>query len=177
VYEFNEQWRGPVQTQSWDLIPVTLSQLAVGADGSAWGINSADQIYQLAPTQPAQTFHEVPAFFSRIAVGIDGEVWGIDSSFIYHFNSLNQNWDVDNILPGSLTQIAVGFGGNVWGIEAAGQIWRFNASARSWEPIPGLLSQIAVGTFGESTAPIRSTASTPRFRTGIRSLACWPSFP
>jgi hypothetical protein len=39
--------RSNPQTQGWDQIAGLLSQIAVGADGFVWGINSAQQIYRL----------------------------------------------------------------------------------------------------------------------------------
>ena len=41
IYQFN------LQAQNWELIPGSnLSQIAVGFDGTVWGINSASQIFR-----------------------------------------------------------------------------------------------------------------------------------
>lgn len=127
---------------SW--IPGSLTQVAVGADGSVWGINEFEQIY----TWDASTssWINIPGSLAQIAVGSSGAVWGINyQQHIYEWDSAQSQW---RQIPGLLKQIAVGADGDVWGLDAASGIWHYNAQAGYFSEVPGALTQIVAGSAG-----------------------------
>ena len=127
---------------SW--IPGSLTQVAVGADGSVWGVNEFEQIY----TWDASTgsWNNIPGSLAQIAVGSSGAVWGINyQQHIYEWEPAHSQWLQ---IPGLLTQIAVGADGDVWGLDTKSDIWHYNAQAASFSQVRGSLTQIAVGSAG-----------------------------
>jgi hypothetical protein len=100
IYRFN----GGVFEQ----VQGTLMSIAVGSDGSVWGVNPANQVYRFN----GASFEQVQGTLTSIAVGSDGTVWGINpANQIYRFNgaALEQ-------VQGALASIAVGSAGAVWGL-------------------------------------------------------------
>lgn len=131
---------GPQETS----VPGALHQIAVGVDGTVWGLNSAGEIFTYNPQ--AQSWTSVPGALAQIAVGSSSAVWGINQAgLIFRWDTAKQGWDW---IPGALAQIAVGADGDLWGVNGQGQIYRFNAQTQGWTEIPGTLKQIALGFDG-----------------------------
>lgn len=124
-------------------IPGSLTQVAVGADGSVWGINEFGQIYTWDSNGAA--WKNIPGSLSQIAVGSSGAVWGINyQQHIYHWDSTHSKWVQ---FPGQLTQIGVGADGDVWGLNGP-VIYHYDAGADSFSQVRGSLTQIAAASAG-----------------------------
>jgi hypothetical protein len=119
-----------------------LIQVAVGADGTMWGLDPFGDIY--VRNSDGQFWTPVPGQLSQIAVGSANAIWGVNAAGeIYQWSG--QAW---NSIPGNLQQIVVGSDGDVWGLNSFQFIYHFNAAAHGWDQIPGTLAQIAVGYDG-----------------------------
>jgi virginiamycin B lyase len=126
------------------LIPGSLSQVSVGADGAVWGLDSSQNVYTWDPA--TNQFVQVPGALTQIAVGNADAVWGINAQqLIFHWDSVNQQWIY---VPGSLSKIAVGADGDVWGINAQSQVWHYDQQQHSWQYLPVPMIDIAVGSAG-----------------------------
>jgi hypothetical protein len=127
-------------TSAFDNIAATVgfTNISVGG-GEVWALNTSHQIFRFDPS--STSFVQMPGFLTSIAVGADG-VWGLYGNTIYEFNPAIQNWDW---VPGSLAAISAG-GDGFWGINSNRQIYRYQASTRSFVLVPNDLStQISVG--------------------------------
>ncbi len=135
---------GTAADASFSPVPGSLTQISVGADGSAWGINSAQQIYTY--NYVAADWTNVPGALTQIAVGSSRAVWGLNGAQqVYQWDSVNSDWI--NI-PGSLKQIAVGADGDVWGTNEQSSIYHYSAQTHTFKQVAGALEQIAVGSSG-----------------------------
>lgn len=133
----------PSGPPSFSMVPGALKQVAVGADGSVWGVNAQQQIFFYNP-DPGWTY--IPGALTQIAAGSSTAIWGINAQQqIYRWNSANSKWV--NV-PGSLVQIAVGADGDVWGINSESSIYHYNAQTGFFGQVAGTLSQIKVGSAG-----------------------------
>jgi len=162
---FAEQGINPFTIDEITRVPGSLAQISVGADGSVWGINSADQIYWFNPS--TQNWQQIPGELTQIAVGASGYVWGINAlGEIYRYDPNTQNWD---LIPGNLSKIAVGSDGDVWGINSAQQVYHFNPAIQNWDQIGGSLEQIAVGS-DSAVWGINSAQQIYRFNPGTQAF-------
>ena len=122
----------------------SLTQVAVGADGSVWGINEFEQIYTWNSSTSSWT--NIPGSLAQIAVGSSGAVWGINyQQHIYEWDSAHSQW---RQVPGLLKQIAVGADGDAWGLDGESAIWHYDAQTGYFTELQGALTQIAVGSAG-----------------------------
>jgi len=129
--------------QTWDSIPGTLAQIAVGADDTVVGINAAGNTYLY--DQVHSTWKHIPGTLAQVSVGSISSIWGLNATGqIYHYNSQFNRWDS---VPGNLSQISAGFDGEVWGVNEEGQIYRYDP-VTTWDQIPGTLAQVGVGSDG-----------------------------
>jgi hypothetical protein len=161
--------KGTSPSSGWQLEPGAFSQVAVGYDGTVWGINSAGQVEMF--NSQTQTWQQAPGLFTQIAVGASGFVWALNAAGqIYRYDPATQSWDQ---IPGTLSQIAVGSDGDVWGINASGQIYHLNSATQSWTQIPGALAQIAVGYDGAIWG-INAAQQIYRFNPGTQT---WQQIP
>jgi hypothetical protein len=118
--------------------------MAVGANGSVWGINSSQQIFQFSgPTRPFQTASVVPGSLTQVFVGVDGTVWGLDYFTVEWFNPGTQTFEA---VPGApdLYQLSVSARGEVWGVDGMGGIYRYDSDTGSWINVPGELNEVKV---------------------------------
>jgi streptogramin lyase len=136
--------------ESLQLVPGSLTQLSIGADGSVWGINEFQQIYtyNFGTAATPASWTNIPGSLKTIAAGNANAVWGInDVNQIYRYDTATGGWV--NV-PGELNQIAVGGDGSAWGINSLGNIYYYNGSG--WTQVLGTLStnpgSIAVGSAG-----------------------------
>ena len=135
-------------TQSWNQVPGSLMQIAVGSANAVWGVSAQQQVYHFNPQ--TQGWDQILGVaLTQITVGANGAVWGLDSTQqIFTFDPQTQGWDQ---IPGTLSQIAVGNDGSVWGVNAAQQIFTLNVPpslTRTWQALPGQLAQVAVSGDG-----------------------------
>ena len=140
------QWNAA--SQQWLQIPGTLSSIAVGAGGTAWGINSSQQIFRLT-TQSVRSYENlntISGSLGQVSVGVDGSVWGVNSNTAEHFNSGAQSFEPIASQP--ISQLSVGSGADIWGLDPSGSIYRYDSVAGSWNNIPGELNLIQVGANG-----------------------------
>lgn len=154
---------------TFTLVPGSLQQVSVGADGSVWGINAAGLIYQYNST--SQSWVQVPGYLTQIAVGGDGSVWGLNpAGLIYRWDPNRKDWTP---VSGTLAQISVGSDGDVWGLNSANLIYHWNPSTQNWVEIPGALKQIAVG-FNGAVWGINSAGLIYRFNPGLNAFVPVP---
>ncbi len=136
------------QSGSFELVPGSLSQISVGADGAVWGLDSSQRIFTY--DSASGQFVQIPGALTQIAVGNANAVWGIDAQdLVFRWDSATQSW---TYIPGSLMQIAVAADGDVWGVNSDAQVWHYNQQAQSWDSVSGNffgpISQIAAGNDG-----------------------------
>jgi hypothetical protein len=154
---------------TFKLVPGSLQQVSVGADGTVWGINSAGLIYRYDSN--SQSWVQTPGYLKQIAVGGNGAVWGLNpAGSIYRWNAQAQNWTPIN---GSLSQITVGSDDDVWGLNSAQSIYHWIPSAQNWVQIPGALKQIAVG-FNGAVWGINRAGLIYRFNPGSQAFVPVP---
>jgi len=136
IYRFN------AVTQKWDNIPGLLTQLSVGADGSVWGINSGGSVYRL--NSQAQTWNLLPGHFTQVIAGSNNNVWALDAAGnVFHWNVTAYSWQAGSQ---QFASVAAAFDGAASAIDANGNIYNFDAQSQQWVQIPGLLSQITIGS-------------------------------
>jgi phospholipase C len=144
IGDLAEMFNSDVFMNSESLEPMggALTQITVGADGSVWGINASQQIYEFTNAEWINT----PGSLTQIAAGSAGSVWGINNANqSYRWNSATGQWV--NV-PGELNQIAVGADGDTWGINDQSSIYHFDAATQAWTQVPGQLASISVGSAG-----------------------------
>jgi hypothetical protein len=131
--------------QSFQQMPGNLAQVAVGNNGSVWGLTSAQQIYRW--NIDLQKFDRKPGALAQIAVGMEGAAWGLNAAQeIYRFSPDAQAFVK---ITGRLAQIAVGNDAAVWGLNAAQEIYHYNCATQRFDRIPGYLKQISAGADGD----------------------------
>ncbi|MGN6821430.1 MAG: tectonin domain-containing protein, partial [Candidatus Nitrosocosmicus sp.] len=94
-------------------VPGALSDIAVGADGTVWGLgnpNGNGNIWKYN----GNDFVQVPGALDKIAVGNKDNVWGLNrDGLIYKYDGSNFQQ-----VPGKLRDIAVGADDTVWGLNS-----------------------------------------------------------
>lgn len=145
-----------VATENW----VGLTRIAVGFDGTLWGLDSQGRIYQYVPNQG---WNQIPGSLAQIVIGSSSSVWGMNSGgYTYHYvNGSFQN------VPGVLVQMAVGSDGDTWGLNSATSIYHYNGSG--WAQVPGNLVRIAVGYAG-AVYGINSAGSIYHYNTSTQTF-------
>jgi virginiamycin B lyase len=63
----------------WVQVPGGLSDIGAGADGTVWGVNSAQNIF-VYTQDDATPWIQIPGGLSDIGAGVDGTVWGVNSA-------------------------------------------------------------------------------------------------
>ncbi len=145
AYHFVSEWTGATTIPALTSVSATLTQISVGVDGTAWGVNGSGQVFVYnSGSQAWQQFSGIT--LSVVAVGSSSAIWGLNSvGNIYHYSSSSGAW---NYVPGNLSRIAVGSDGDVWGLNAYSEIFHYNSGTGGWTYIPGALLHIAVGYDG-----------------------------
>ena len=135
-------------SQAWIQIPGFLSSIAVGANGTVWGVNSAQGVYRLATnSSPSyETLNTVVGTLAEVSVGADGSVWGVSSNAAEYFSSGTQSFETAN--SPAISKLSVGAGADVWGVSPSANIYQYNAATATWNNIPGELNLIRVGANG-----------------------------
>lgn len=130
---------GPGQRDTdeyWRTIPGGLKCVSAAADGTVWGVNSANLIFR----RDADTWTCIPGNLVQIAVGGANMVWGVDAND----NIYRRDGNAWTTIPGKLVNVAVGADGTVWGVNRDGLIFRRDGNA--WTNIAGKLAMISVGS-------------------------------
>ncbi|MGN6623000.1 MAG: tectonin domain-containing protein, partial [Candidatus Nitrosocosmicus sp.] len=100
-----------------------LNQIAVGADGTVWGVQGLSGIDPARPDDyngdiykyDGTNFQQVPGQLKQIAVGNKDNVWGVNSKdWIYKYDGTHF---VRVDVGGFLKAVFVGADGTVWGIN------------------------------------------------------------
>lgn len=145
AYHFVNEWTGAITIPALTSVSATLTQISVGADGTAWGVNGSEQVFRY--NSSSQSWQQQSGItLSVLAVGSSSAVWGLNSvGNIYQYNSSTGTW---NYVPGNLSRIAVGADGDVWGLNRYSQIFHYDSSTQGWIYIAGALEHIAVGYDG-----------------------------
>ena len=149
----------------WQLDDGYLTEIAVGQDGSVWGVglqqpSNGDNVFRWDGSWKLHA----GVHLTQIAVAADGNVWGVNSqlpagqSNIFHWNG--STWQR---IDGYLTCIAATADGDVWGVNAripSSTDNIFHWTGTGWErKIPGYLTDIAIGPdrslWGVNTKPTR----------------------
>ena len=154
-----------------------LSWLAVGSDGTRWGVTPSSKIYRWN----SGSWTLVAGGLSQISVGSAGQVIGVAAnSSVWFYSGNNQNpwtqvtgslsfvsiaadgtvWGLNSLgnvfrqagawlqVHGGLRQISVGSASDVWGVASDQTIWQYSPSTLNWSQVPGALTEVAVGSDG-----------------------------
>lgn len=143
-------WQWDTASQIWIQADAILSSIAVGADGTVWGLNSSQEVFELlnALAFAYQTLTPAAGSLSSISVGADGSIWGLTGSAVEYFDRGTQNFQPASLGTPALAQISVGTGADVWGVDPFGNIFQYNPSSQTWNNIPGELNFVQVGADG-----------------------------
>ncbi len=99
----------------------TMSQIAVGDDGSSWGVDSQGHVFHYAQESGAYAWRQnvgAPELAS-VAVAAGDDVWGLTRSGGVRHRDAAGGWLT---VGGTLGQLAVGADGDVWGLEPDGSV-------------------------------------------------------
>ncbi|HEX3683188.1 MAG TPA: tectonin domain-containing protein [Bryobacteraceae bacterium] len=150
---------------AYETVAGSLASVAVGGDGTVWGLNDLGQIF--AWNAQNQGWQQIPGTLSRLALGSSTSIWGLNPlGQIYSWNVTGQAWDE---IAGSLVQLAVGGDGDTWGINRQQQVFHFSRLTTNWQYVAGTLTQISVGFagavwgLGPTGVPYRYDAGSARF--------------
>jgi Tectonin domain len=121
---------------------LTLSDIAVASDGTAWAIDSTGLVLACDGDQPAwRPVTGAPAL-TGVAVGNAKEIWGVTADGeASRFDAASGTWEP---MGSGFTQVSCGADGEVWGVSGDGYLRR--RSGAGWAEVPGVLAQIAVGS-------------------------------
>lgn len=117
--------------------------LAIGADGSVFGLDSASNVLRWSNKKKA--FDSFPGSLVRIAVDKDGHPWGI-SALGRVFRHTGSMWK--QIPNATASDISIGYDGTVLVVNTAGRIYKLNDSQTVFTLIPGSGVAVAVGVDG-----------------------------
>lgn len=108
------------------------STLAIGADGSVFGLDSGGNVLRWSNT--AKKFDKFPGTLVRIAVDNTGQPWGI-SALGRVFRHDGSRWK--QILNATASDLSIGYDGTVLTATAGGQLYKLNAAQTRFDIIPG----------------------------------------
>ena len=120
----------------WAKVSGRLKQVSVGADGTVWGVNGANDIYKYLGNN---SWKKIPGKLAQISVGNKHHIWGVTSNHEIYRRKGN-GWKK---ISGKLQQISVGSDGTVRGVNSVNDIYEYLGN-NSWKKIPGKLAQISV---------------------------------
>lgn len=110
----------------------TAGTLAIGADGSVFGLDGGGNVLRWSNQQ--KKFNSFPGSLVRIAVDKDGHPWGLSAlGRVFHHDG--SRWK--QIPNATASDIAVGFDGTVLTANAAGRLYKLNAEQTRFEMISG----------------------------------------
>lgn len=122
----------------------TASTLAIGADGSVFGLDSVGNVLRWSNRK--KKFDSFPGSLLRIAVDKDGHPWGV-SALGRVFRHTGSQWK--QIPNATASDISIGFDGTVLTASATGRLYKLNAAQNHFDMIPGTgVTLVAVGPDG-----------------------------
>jgi hypothetical protein len=127
--------RGQVGWSPWEQIAGALKHVAVGQDGTVWGVNANDEIFR----RDGSSWTRIAGALKQISVGDAGDIWGVNRNDEI-FRRTGNTW---TRVAGALKHVSVAADSTVWGVNANDEIFRRDGS--SWTRIAGALKQISVG--------------------------------
>jgi hypothetical protein len=136
--------RGQIGWSTWAQMPGGLKNVSAAADGTVWGVNSADNIYKYVGG--SSVWQQMPGALVRVSAGSAANVWGVNSTGnIYKYVGGSTVWQQ---IAGGLIDVDVAADGTVWGVNSAGNIYKYVGGAAVWQQVPGGLRRISVGSAG-----------------------------
>lgn len=108
------------------------SALAIGADGSVFGLNKAGGVLRWSNTK--KSFDSFPGTLVRIAVDKDGHPWGISTLGRVFWHD-GKRWK--QIINATASDISIGYDGTVLTASAAGKLYKLNDKKTVFNLIPG----------------------------------------
>jgi virginiamycin B lyase len=165
------RWSGSEWFATWDLIPVPglltghFAQIAVGADGDAWAIDSGRHAYHYDTRY--RTWEPVTGeTFASLSAGNDGAVWAVTTQGAVEQFDPTVLWFGTAQRP--LTQVSVGADGDAWGlngteglnpakisagfdsaawmVDTSGNVWRYDTQTKSFAQAGKGMQSIAVAS-------------------------------
>jgi len=122
---------------TWNPVPGGLRQISASNDGTVFGVNATDDIYQWN----GSGWSQVAGKLRTVSAGSKNNIWGVNSTGnIFKYTGAN-TWQQ---ISGGLSQISAAADGTVVGVNNTGQVFRY-AGSNSWTQIPGNLSYISAG--------------------------------
>lgn len=128
--------RGQVGWSPWEQIAGALKHVAVGRDGTVWGVNANDEIFR----RDAGAWTRIAGALKQVSAGDAGDIWGVNKNNEIFRRSGNA-W---TRVAGALKHVSVAADGTVWGVNATDQIFR--RTRNDWTRMAGALKQISVGS-------------------------------
>lgn len=122
-------------------VPGHLSQVSVGDDGSAWGVDAAHHVFHYA----SGAWGQVPGALAEVEVAAGDDVWGLTPQGGAVRRATGGAWAS---VGQDLAHLAVGADGDAWGTNAAGHVFHYMAATNSFAKVAGSLDDIAVGDDG-----------------------------
>lgn len=117
--------------------------LAIGGDGSVFALDAAGNLLRWSNRR--QAFTTFPGTLSRIAVDKEGNPWGISAlGRIFYHNG--RDWK--QIQNATASDIAVGYDGSVLIANVSGQLYKLDASSKTFKRHQGSGIKVAVQSDG-----------------------------
>ena len=126
-------WNG----SAWDSVNGGAVRIAVAPNGEPWVVNNAGNIFR--STDGKGGWQQLPGVATDIGVGSDGSAWIIGTS---GSNPAGNGIDTEG------NRIAVAPDGSPWMVNNAGKIFRSTDGKGGWQQLPGVATDIAVGSNG-----------------------------
>ncbi len=124
---------------SWQEVGGRLVHVSVGADGSMWGVNSANNVYRRAAG--SGSWELMPDSLTLVQVDAQSfdQAVAVDSGErIYRF--VNGAWQE---VGGRLVHVSVGADGSMWGVNSANNVYR-RAAGSGWALLTDTVSLGAI---------------------------------
>lgn len=135
------KWEG----NAWKKVPGGLVSLAVDAQGQPWGTNEAKAIFRMQGGK----WTTLPGRAEQVAIGGQGTVYALGARGNNDVETAVYEWGSNSwikIAGATGTRLAVDEEDMPWLLQGGGEIRRGRRS--SWEKVPGLAQDIAVGAKG-----------------------------
>jgi hypothetical protein len=133
--------RDRVCIDGWQRMPGELAQVALGFEGTLWGLTKDGDVRRWNPE--VGTWQGMPGNLVCITCPTAAHVYGVNhNGSVFHWNG--REWD---LLSGQLAWIAAASDGTVVGCAPDDRVWRYNGSG--WDEVGGRLRRIAVESVDE----------------------------
>jgi hypothetical protein len=145
VSENDELFRYRTSSRQWGMVIANYTYVSVAADGTVWALDKDERVYRWDGSDFSEAEPNSNARLAQISVGSQNLIWGVNSaSRVYLWNvSTSHWWEVVGKL---LSHVSVAADGTVWAVAQDKKVLRFVPGTPSWEPMPGEIDQISVGS-------------------------------